>query len=349
MSVIDSLTKGFQSVHRHWWVLLISVLLDVFLWIGPHASIEQLMQDTVRSLQTDMADLPTSAENAVDWREALNAIVTEVIPQYNGFSALRMGTLGVPSLMTWGGARLGSPSSYEAMWVTFVMIVNVPEMLISVQDATFVDAPVWQLPNEGMWLLLTLALTVGGVLIGAVYLASISYTVQQHGAFWARALRLSLRVALFWVIRFVLLIAAGVPLLMILLVIAAFSPGLASLFGTIVLGLFVWLSFYSVFFLAALAVNNVSILRALWNSFNVVTRNFWPTLGLFLLVNLIGGGLTILWQQLSTGSWLTLVGMIGNAYVGTGLVTASIFFYQDRYTQWQELLTKVRQHTGHLA
>ena len=96
MSVIDSLTKGFQSVHRHWWVLLISVLLDLFLWIGPHASVEQLMQDTVRSLEADVADLPTSTENAVDWREALNAIVTEVIPQYNGFSALRMGTLGVP-------------------------------------------------------------------------------------------------------------------------------------------------------------------------------------------------------------------------------------------------------------
>jgi hypothetical protein len=141
----------------------------------------------------------------------------------------------------------------------------------------------------------------------------------------------------------------GVPLFMVLLVIGAVSPALASLFGTIMIGLLAWVSFYGIFFIAALTVNSTSIWRAIWNSFNIVLRNFWATLGLFLLINLIGGGLTILWQQLSTGSWLTLVGIVGNAYIGTSLVTASLLFYRDRYTRWQELIAELLRRTKRLA
>jgi hypothetical protein len=113
----------------------------------------------------------------------------------------------------------------------------------------------------------------------------------------------------------------------------------------LLISLMTWVSFYGVFVVAALSVNQVSIWRAIWNSFNVVLRNYWSTLGLFILINLIGGGLTLLWQQFSTGSWLTFLGIVGNAYVGTGLVTASLIFYQDRYTRWQELVAELlRRH-----
>jgi hypothetical protein len=119
------------------------------------------------------------------------------------------------------------------------------------------------------------------------------------------------------------------------------------LFGTIVLGLGSWLSFYLAFLAAALVTSDVSIWRAIWNSFNIVLRNFWSTLWLFVLINLIGGGLTILWQRLSTGSWLTWIAIAGNAYIGSSLVAASLVFYQDRYQRWQqaiiELLSKTRQ------
>jgi hypothetical protein len=117
----------------------------------------------------------------------------------------------------------------------------------------------------------------------------------------------------------------------------------------LLISLLTWVSFYGVFIVAALAVNGVSIWRAIWNSFNVVLRNYWPTLGLFILINLIGGGLTILWQQLSTGSWLTFVGIVGNAYVGTGLVTASFLFYRDRYTRWQEMIAELLRQRQRMA
>jgi hypothetical protein len=121
---------------------------------------------------------------------------------------------------------------------------------------------------------------------------------------------------------------------------------LASLAGTVALGMVTWLSFYGIFFVAALVMNNTSIWQAIWNSFNVVLRNFGPTFMLYLLINLIGGGLTILWQRLSTGSWWTFVGIVGNAYVGTSLVAASLVFYHDRYTRWREAIAKLLSESG---
>jgi hypothetical protein len=119
------------------------------------------------------------------------------------------------------------------------------------------------------------------------------------------------------------------------------------LFGTIIVGLVTWLSFYLAFLAAALVTSDVSIWRAIWNSFNVVLRNFWSTLWLFVLINLIGGGLTILWQRFSTGSWMTWIAIAGNAFIGSSLIAASLVFYQDRYQRWQqaivELLSKTRQ------
>jgi hypothetical protein len=94
-----------------------------------------------------------------------------------------------------------------------------------------------------------------------------------------------------------------------------------------------------------MVVNDASVWRAVLNSINVVLRNFWSTLWLFVLINLIGGGLTILWQQFSRGSLLTWVAIVGNAYISSSLIVASMLFYQDRYASWQQALTEhlVRQ------
>jgi hypothetical protein len=354
LGVIDALSRGFRKVNQHWWLLLIPVLLDVFLWVGPQASIQQMVDRAFRSLQVDLAEAETVDGTGEEWWTAIRDLSRQVIPGYNSFSALRIGSLGVPSLAAWGGARLGTPSSYEIIWVTFALMVDMPELLVSVRDAGFVASPVWQVPNELVWILVSLGLTVIGILIGSFYITALSRVLDEDASpglrdAWPRALRFAYRYGAFWLLKLGLLVAMGLPVLMLTALLAAFSPGLASLFGTIVLGLVTWASFYGIFLVAALAMGEVSIWRAVWSSFNVVLRNFWPTLGLFTLINLIGGGLSILWQQFSHGSWLTLVGIVGNAYVGTGLVAASLLFYRDRYIRWRELVAELIRRSRHMA
>jgi hypothetical protein len=351
LNIIDSIGKGFQTVNRYWWLILIPVLLDVFLWIGPEASVEHLAQQILEMLEAETADL-SSVEGMSEWLGAFRSAVQEVAAQYNGFSALRVGTLGIPSLMTWGGTRLSSPSIYETLWVFFALLINRSDLLTSIPEAAFVDAPVWQYPHQVGWFLSNILLSGVGVLIGSTYLASIARGLSEPKdawVFWPRVLKLGGRYLLFWLVRTIALVITGIPFLAILLAISALSPGLASLIGTIALGMLTWLSFYGIFFIAALVVNDVSVWRAIWNSLNIVLRNFGPTFMLFLLLNLVGGGLTILWGKLSTGSWWTLVGIVGNAYVGTGLVTASLVFYQDRYAKWRETIAQLLSETGNRA
>ncbi len=354
MGVIDALSRGFRKVNQHWWLLLIPVLLDVFLWIGPQASVERMVDRAFRSLQVDLAEVEAVDNPGEDWWVAIRELSRQVIPGYNSFAALRIGSLGVPSLTAWGGARLGMPSSYEIIWLTFALMVDMPQLLISVRDATFVASPVWQVPNELVWILVSLGLTALGIVIGSFYITAISRILDEGTSprlwdVWPRALWFASRYGAFWLLKIGLLVAMGLPVLMLTSLLAVLSPGLASLFGTIVLGLVTWASFYGIFFVAALAMGEPSIWRAIWSSFNVVLRNFWPTLGLFVLINLIGGGLSILWQQLSHGSWLTLIGIVGNAYVGTGLVAASLLFYRDRYVRWRELVAELIRRSKRVA
>jgi hypothetical protein len=342
LGVIDSLGKGFQAVARHWWLILIPVLLDSFLWLGPRASVAELAQRTWQVLEVDTSQV--SSQDVADLMTGLQTAVKEVIPRYNAFTMLRVGALGVPSLIVWAGAQLNSPSMYEALWISFLGLTDMPDLMVSVSDPSFLHAVVWQLRSGWGLLLASLLLSGGGIAIGSFYLASISHNLRGENddwAFWPRVWKLGGRFLLFWVLRAALLVLLGVPMLAIFSVLSLLSPGLAVLFSTVVLGMGTWLSFYGVFFTASLVMNNSSVWRAIWNSVSVVLRNFWSTLWLFVLINLIGGGLTILWQQLTTGSWWTWIAIAGNAYVGTSLVAGSLLFYQDRYNRWQQAIAEL--------
>jgi hypothetical protein len=86
----------------------------------------------------------------------------------------------------------------------------------------------------------------------------------------------------------------------------------------------------------ALALQDIGLVQAIWRSFNVVRRNLWATLGLILLSLVIQTGFAQIWQGLNTGSWQTLLGIIGNAYIGSGVMAAIMTFYLDRHERWRD-------------
>jgi len=340
------LGHGFQSVARHWWLILIPVLLDTLLWVGPRISVQDLAQEAIQILKTELAALPT--EELDDWSAVLTEALNQAAAEYNALAGLRVGMLGVPSLLIWGGAQLGSPSAYERLWVSFLRTIDMSDLLAPVSRASFVHSATWEVQNEGTWLLLVLGLSLVGTAIGSIYLTLLAQGTQpeqERRPFWSRAGKLSIRFVLFWLLRAAVLAVLGVPFVLALALIGMLSPQLALLVASITLGLATWVSFYATFVLAAMVVNDAPILRAIWNSIGVILRNFWPTLWLFVLINLIGGGLTILWRQISHDAWTGLA-IVGNAYVGTSLIAASLLFYQDRYARWQEAVAELLAKQG---
>ena len=85
------------------------------------------------------------------------------------------------------------------------------------------------------------------------------------------------------------------------------------------------------------------LLQSVWNSMIMVRRNLWPTLGIILLTNVLGAGLMLIWQRLVFASWGMVIAIMGNAFVGSGLVAAVMIFYMDRYRKWQEELGNIPQ------
>lgn len=82
------LAKGFEQITRHWWLILLPILLDLFLWLGPRLTVTQLMMES-------LALLPQQGALGV-YREQMLELATRV----NLWTALSFPVGGMPALMT---------------------------------------------------------------------------------------------------------------------------------------------------------------------------------------------------------------------------------------------------------
>ncbi len=334
MSVINSLSGGFEAITKRIWLISIPALLDLYLWMGPRLSISPLVK---RALSLIVLPSNASPEELLALAE-MKDLLEQAGQSFNAFSFLIVRKLGMPSLF--------SPNPWlETLGVT----LNISSLVtFQVPETSFLSRPlpVIEMRSEFVFLGLYILLTLVGILIGCFYLGfiaqevrdsqvDVAHVLQRVWIWWAR-------VALIALLIFMGLLMLGVPLLVMVTLLSLVSRNLAQLMGNFVfissLWIGLWLYIYLFFFINALILNDTGILRAFWNSFNVVRRNFWSTIGLMMLIGLIGAGFSIIWRMLSTNSWGTLVAIVGNAYIGSGLTASGFTFYRDRYVAWQEEL-----------
>jgi hypothetical protein len=126
----------------------------------------------------------------------------------------------------------------------------------------------------------------------------------------------------------------GVPLAIVLGSAAAVSRDLLSMGMFIVSIAVMAVVLYLAFALDAVFVSRVGPLQAVKNSVAVVRASFWATVMLLSLVLVILMGMSRVWELLaSVAPWGMYLGILGNAYVATGLLAASMAFYRDRYVR----------------
>ena len=310
LGVIDTLQAGFNTVMKHAWVISIPALLDLYFWLGPKLSMAPLAERLAQFL----APMPDAGASYQEQLAQMQELLRSLGESYNLFSLLSQPLLRVPSLM--GGYEL---------------------------HASFIEGEVPIITLEGSSALLgaALPLMLMGVLFGCVYLDLIAGGIREEKAplsarrvliYWLRVISLGL--------LFVGLIAIFGMLSGVSVFIAnALSPALGFILSLLWLSAG-WLgagcSFFAFFVIEAIILSEVGVLRALWNSANVVRRNLWSSLGLFLLTTLIGGGLPLLWRRLSGNPLGAILSIMGNSYIGSGLAAASLIFYRDRYRAWQQ-------------
>jgi len=305
-NLVIAFRAGFDAIANHVALIAFPVSLDLLLWLGPRLRLTEL----IRSMMEQLIGLYSFQDAGMtEMLEAGKKAWLLLAEQFNLLAALRSYPVGVPSLMVSKlpmAAPLGGP-----------VLVEIHSM-----GGAFLA-----------WGLISLF----GLVIGTLYFAVVAQVALFGEVNWRQALSnwpwASLQVlflALFWA---VVILAVSIPgsFIVTLVAFSGFSFGQCALL--LYAGFVFWLILPIVFSPHGIIANQYKMFTSIKVSVNLMRKTL-PTTVLFLLaVFLLSKGLNILWLIPAETSWFTLVGIIGHAFVTTGLLAASFVYYRDAL-QW---------------
>lgn len=312
-SLIKALMAGFDAITNHLGLILFSVVLDLLLWFGPHWRIYDLVKGFVErapqlagGAEGDMGTVMRSSQQ----------IWLELAEQFNFLSVLRSLPVGIPSLMS-ARSPLEAPAIAPGIW----------------------EIPSWP-ALVGLWLVLTfLGLSLGTLYFGLVAQASVMGKVDLRQALlgWPRA---TLHVALLALVWLVVLLVITLPFscLLTFMVFAGLGVGdIGILFYGVLLA---WVFFPLIFSPHGIFVRQAGVLASVRDGVRLTRKTFALT-GMFLIILFVlSEGLDVLWRVPPETSWMSLVGIVGHAFVTTGLLAASFVYYCDADRWLKELQAK---------
>ena len=307
--VIETLSAGFTAVNRQLWVLLLPVLLDVFLWLGPHVSYSPLVGPAVVNATDWTRQVALGPRRATRNPDVVNAVdqsrqwLIARSDEVNGLEALTWGPLAVPSV-----AALPSASD----------------------ELAFVEG--W---GDGLALLgasIGLGLLLGGWFYAGLAAAS---TGARGGPLEAGrgAPRAVLDVLGLVAVLILTGLLLGVPVVLLIGFTAVVSPPVAVLGSLLLLAGALFAAVHLFFAVDAVFVSRAGPLRAIQRSVGLVRRHLWPSVALIVLTWLILAGMGRVWDVLASNlqsPYGVGLAILGNAYIASGLIAAGMIFYTQR-------------------
>jgi hypothetical protein len=289
--VVDSLSAGFGVVNEQPWIIVIPVLLDLFFLFGPRISIAPLISQIVTRPAFIRAFGADATAPAITFAEEANLL----------------------GLLSPGGATLPT---------------IVPVLRVARGSFMFLDSP-------GGAILLGLAAILGGLLLGCVYRAILA---QQARDGEVSALSVPSDTVVAWyrlvclaMILFVGMIAVIFPLALLAVVASLATAAASAIMTAIVAMLGLTAQLYLFFAPEAIFISRVGPIQAIRRSVAVVHASVWSALTLAVLMTVILIGMGQVWIALAgQASWGLALGIVGNAYIASGLVAASMLFYRER-------------------
>jgi len=325
LGVIGCLTAGFDIVSRRLWLILLPVLLDLLLWLGPRLSTAPLFERIVNFLRVQPTPDVATARQVAEATQYLE----QVSEHFNLLALLsKLPLLDVPSMLAWRmpDSPLGEPQ----------------QILVS---------GVLALVGWGI------VLVPAGIVLGFMYLNGLARWVRRRRPSdepeaaqsatrgEAEGSQVKGRSEAWKFVR-VFLFATGLlvtgmvitpPWLLLVGVVEVITPPLG--FGLLLfsLGLASYLGLHLLFVIPGVMIGGRGLWRATWESIGLIHTQFFSVMGLVALVVVIYGGLGYVWMLPPTDSWALLVGIVGNSCIATGLTAATFVFYQERIGQLMKM------------
>lgn len=310
---ISALLAGFDSISNHLGLLLIPVVLDLILWIGPRLRISDLFIQAISRidlLSLNQVSGPNSSfvGNIEFWEAASERI--------NLFSALRSFPVGIPSL-------LASELPQQA-----------PIQFFGFQIESWVAA-----------IIIWIGLGLIGLIFGTLYFlvtaqAALdgSISLRTVMSLWPWSFSQVFMLTLSW-IMFVLLLS--IPFGFLLSFVLSLGNSFGQLLLLVVGGFLLWIFFPLLFSAHGIFVYRLRFLLSIRKSIRIIQLTLPTTALFFLALIIIDFGLGLLWQIPSENSWFMLIGIFGHAFVATALLAASFIYYRDADHWLQSVLKKL--------
>lgn len=319
--VIGCLTAGFEMLPRNLHVVGLPVVLDLVLWLGPRLSIEPVVQVLVNVLASQRAADPEVA-GQVD--QAVN-LLRQFGDRFNLLSVLGgVPLFQVPSLLARrppDGSPLGAPH-----------VVPLSSGLALV--------PWWGV------------LALSGLVLGFLYLNEIAHQIGDTGS--SKRVRGTLgqdgngnspRAGMWKLLRFFSfalgLMVVGLIVFPLWVLLVALAATVAQPLDVVIwvggVGLASYAALHLLFVIPGVLLGKRGLLQAIGESVMLSHVNLSSVLGFVALAVVIYEGLGYAWALPSSDSWATLIGIVGHAFVATGLTGAAFVFYRDRVAMGEEL------------
>lgn len=309
-SPMKALTAGFDATSRHLILVIFSVVLDLFLWLGPRLRMDAILAAAIQQIQS----IPNVGSPEVF------QILHTTAQELNFFSVIRTYPVGVPSLVA---ARLSA-------------------------DTPAGQALGWEIPSTSLAAALWLLLTFVGITVGTLFFTLVAQSAVDGKINWKIAFyqlpRASLQICLLAITCFFLVLAAFLPFSCLLAILMA-SPGISqigNLFLLIFAGFLIWLLAPLLFSPHGIVLNQLNVLSSILRGFYLTRLTLPSTSMMFLIILLLSQGLDVLWNIPDTTSWLLLLGIAGHAFVTTSLLASSFIYYHDADVWVGEIIKKIK-------
>ena len=297
--VLATISAGFDVITKHLWLILIPVLLDVFYWLGPRLRFQVLIEQFLEMLPAEAEQFDLAAQ------------IASIGPQTNLFTTLTVQLIGVPALMV-GLAPRETPVATQIIeldswstWFSLFMIFSIVGLLLTAIYYTLIASVISKESS-------------------ATELISTSNWLRKSVSSWVRLIGLLLIFLIIAIILYMPLIVIGSLLFMI----NATLGSIALLIGPFMM---IWVIIILSLAPFGIILNGRPLLRAIMESARLVQAHLPSLIYLLLTVFIIGAVLDWILLAVENGTWLSMVNIIGHAFVSTALVATVFIYYRDRY------------------
>ncbi|MGC9396217.1 MAG: hypothetical protein ACP5J4_15345 [Anaerolineae bacterium] len=308
MGVLGCLAAGFEIVARRPTLLIIPLLLDLFLWLGPRLSLAPIFM----ALERFYKALPPTEGMLAELNEQTMLVLPQLFSiaatRYNLFALLSPAPLfGAPTVMATQltlerpmGVRpeivVASPFAVLGLIVLFAVVgLGISALYLRTVGRQVITETEMELPGPPSFLKLW-----GHLIILALIVLFVLGTLSFAGSIFT-------------------------------FLIGLISSGLFFFATTMLFALLMFVAFHMIFAIPGMVQLRRSPLHAIQESILLVRVDFVRISWLVLLILVISRGFNVVWTLPDPATWSNLIGIAGHAFVSTALIATLFVYYQERW------------------